>query len=167
MEISEDLKAELIKTAQSLKGSERRIFMARTVQAFGPGGQRFAERELGWNRATIRKGMRELERGVACVDGTRMRGRKPVEERLPNLLNDIRDLVEAWRHAHAECRSDARAPCMSVEEIRRALVEQKGYRLDDLPSIQTIAARLRALGYRPRRSIRHLRRRRISNRWDD
>ncbi|MBO9326426.1 MAG: ISAzo13 family transposase, partial [Roseiflexus sp.] len=119
------------------------------------------ERELGWNRATIRKGMRELERGVICLDGTRLRGRKPVEARLPNLLHDLRDLIETWRSAHPECRNDARAPCMSVEEVRRALIEQKGYSDSDLPSPQTIAARLRALGYRPRRSIRYLRRRRL------
>ncbi|GIV99826.1 hypothetical protein [Roseiflexus sp.] len=156
MDLNDEIKTELIQTAQSLKGSERRIFMARTVRALGPGGQRLAERELGWNRATIRKGMRELESGLTCLDATHLRGRKPVEARLPNLLDDIRDLVEAWRRQHAECRSDASAPCMSIEEVRRALIEQKGYNPDDLPSIQTIAARLRALGYRPRRSMRHL-----------
>jgi len=69
MELDDKLKAELIATARSLKGSERRIFMARTVKMLGPGGQRLAERELGWNRATIRKGMRELESGVICLDG--------------------------------------------------------------------------------------------------
>src|SRR5258707_10151143 len=35
----------------------RRMFMARTVQALGESGQRLAERKLGWNRGTIRKGM--------------------------------------------------------------------------------------------------------------
>lgn len=160
MDLNDEMKAELIQTAQSLKGSERRIFMARIVRALGPGGQRLAERELGWNRATIRKGMHELESGLICLDAPHLRGRKPVEARLPNLLNDIREVVEAWRRERAECRSDARAPCMSVEEVRRALIEQKGYHPDDLPSIQTIAARLRALGYRPRRSMRHLHRRR-------
>ena len=143
MELDDKLKAELIATAQSLKGSERRMFMARTVKMLGPGGQRLAERELGWNRATIRKGMRELEHGVTCLDGTRLRGRKPLEERLPNLLHDLRDLIETRRRAHPECRNDARAPCMSVEEVRRALIEQKGYSDSDLPSLQTIAARMR------------------------
>jgi len=50
---------------------------------------------------------------------------------------------------------------MSAEEVRRALIEQKGYSDSILPSLQTIAARMRALGYRPRRSIRYLRRRRL------
>jgi predicted transcriptional regulator len=133
MELDDELKAELIATARSLKGSERRIFMARTVKMLGPGGQRLAERELGWNRATIRKGMRELESGVICLDGAHLRGRKPLEERLPHLLRDIRDLIETWRRAHPECRNDARAPCMSAEEVRRALIEQKGYSDSDSP----------------------------------
>ena len=53
MELIEDVKELLIKTANVLKGSERRLFMARTVRALGEGGQRLAERELGWNRGTI------------------------------------------------------------------------------------------------------------------
>ena len=46
----------------------RRIFLARTVKELGPGGQRRAERELGWNRVTIRKGTHELESGFRCLD---------------------------------------------------------------------------------------------------
>ncbi len=36
-----------IKTAQKLKGSDRRQFMAEVVKTLGIGGQTFAERELG------------------------------------------------------------------------------------------------------------------------
>lgn len=61
MELTPEVKSLLIETAKELKGSARRLFMARTVKALGKGGQREAERELGWDRKTIRKGMRELE----------------------------------------------------------------------------------------------------------
>src|SRR6266545_8419224 len=60
MELTDSLKALFIETATTLTGSARRLFMARTVKELGPGGQRRAERELGWNRETIRKGSREL-----------------------------------------------------------------------------------------------------------
>src|SRR6266852_4065896 len=70
MELTEEVKALLLNTAKDLKGSVRRMFMARTVQALGEGGQRLAERELGWNRGTIRKGMHEVERGIECVDAS-------------------------------------------------------------------------------------------------
>ena len=52
-ELVEEAKELLIETAKDLKGSTRRVFMARTVHALGDGGQRLAERELGWNRGTI------------------------------------------------------------------------------------------------------------------
>jgi hypothetical protein len=61
MELTPEVKSLLIEAAKGLKGSARRLFMARAVKALGKGGQRKAERELGWDRKTIRKGMRELE----------------------------------------------------------------------------------------------------------
>jgi hypothetical protein len=48
MELTNSVKALLIETAKSLKGSARRVFMARTVKELGPGGQRRAASELGW-----------------------------------------------------------------------------------------------------------------------
>src|SRR5437773_9497631 len=63
MELTEEVKTLLLKTAGDLKGSARRMFMARTVQALGEGGQRLAERELGWNRGTIRQGKHEVAHG--------------------------------------------------------------------------------------------------------
>lgn len=69
IKLSESLKSLYIKTAQKLKGSDRRQFMAEVVKGLGVGGQTIAERELGWNRRTIRKGMQELEHGISIVDG--------------------------------------------------------------------------------------------------
>ncbi len=45
MELTEGVKELLMETAKALKGSARRMFLARTVQALGEGGQRLAERE--------------------------------------------------------------------------------------------------------------------------
>ncbi len=105
MDLTESLKALFIDTAQTLKGSARRIFMARTVQELGPGGQRRAERELGWSRVTIRKGTRELERGVPIQDNFAARGRKRAEAHLPNLLTDIRALVDSQSQTDPQFRS--------------------------------------------------------------
>src|SRR5260370_5935702 len=93
MELTEEVKALLLNTAKDLSGSARRRFTARTVKALGEGGQRLAERELGWNRGTIRKGMHEVERGIECVDGFGLRGHKRSEDHLPNLLHDITPIV--------------------------------------------------------------------------
>src|SRR4051812_32159827 len=47
MELTDSIKTLLIATAKALKGSARRLFMARTVQELGAGGQQRAARELG------------------------------------------------------------------------------------------------------------------------
>src|SRR5260221_10028436 len=92
MELEEEVKELLRETEKTLKGSARRLFMARTVRALGEGGQRLVERELGWNRGTIRKGQHELEQGIICLDAASWRGRKRSEEHLPNLLRDSQKL---------------------------------------------------------------------------
>src|SRR3954451_17991621 len=58
----------LIDAAEALKGSQRRLFMAKPVKAMGRGGQVWALEHLGWHRDTIRKGMHELDSGMTCVD---------------------------------------------------------------------------------------------------
>ena len=103
-ERSEAFKIMLIETAASLRGVERRLFMARTVRSLGEGGQRRAETELRWNRVTIRKGTAELTRGIAGGDAFSGRGRFRAEDHLPNLLSDIKDLVTGQSQADAEKR---------------------------------------------------------------
>ena len=56
IQLTDSLKSPYIKTAQKIKGSDRRQFMAEMVKGLGIDGQSLAERELGWNRRIIRKG---------------------------------------------------------------------------------------------------------------
>ncbi len=83
-----------MKQLKSCAWSERRQFMAQIVLELGFGGCSKAERELGWNRRTIRKGMRELKSGITCVDNLSARGRKSIENRLSTLLEDIKTIVD-------------------------------------------------------------------------
>jgi hypothetical protein len=69
----------LIDAARALKGSRKRVFMAKTVQAMGRGGQRWSQENLGRCRETIRKGTHELRSGMTCVDAFHCRRRKPAE----------------------------------------------------------------------------------------
>nr|WP_244422513.1 hypothetical protein [Ktedonobacter racemifer] len=103
MELVEEVKELLVETGKSLKGSARRLFLARTVRALGEGGQRLAERELGWNRGTIRKGLHELEHGIVCIDAYTSRGRKRSEQHLPSLLSDITAIVDGQSQADPQC----------------------------------------------------------------
>ena len=147
MALTDALKGLFIATAQALSGSARRVFMARTVKELGPGGQRRAERELGWSRATTRKGTRELESGVAIVDACALRGRKRAEERLPHLLADITAVVDGQSQADPRFRTNRLYTRLTAAEVRRQLIAQRGYTDDELPTVQTIGAKLNALGY--------------------
>ena len=151
MELTASLKALFVDTAKTLKGSARRVFMARTVKELGPGGQRQAERELGWNRATIRKGTGELERGVPIQDNCSARGRKRVEDHLPNLLSDIKAIVDSQSQTDPRFRTMRLYTRLSAAEVRRQLIAQKGYTDTALPTAETIGAKLTALGYYPKK----------------
>jgi hypothetical protein len=151
MELTEEVKALLLPTAKDLKGSARRRFMARTVQALGEGGQRLAERELSWNRATIRKGIHEVERGIVCVDGFSLRGRKRSEDHLPNLLSDITAMVDSQSQVDPQFRTTRLYTRLTAAEVRRQLIAQKGYTDEELPTAETIATKLNDLGYVPKK----------------
>jgi hypothetical protein len=149
MELTEELKDLLIKTAEQLKGSARRLFQARTVKTLGPGGASRAERELGWSRKTIRKGMHELESGITCVDAFGSRGRKPSEEHLPNLLTDIRAIVDRQSQTDPQFKTNRLYTRLTAAEVRRQLIVQKGYTDQELPTATTIGTKLNEMNYYP------------------
>ena len=151
MDLTDSLKALFIDTAKTLKGSARRIFMARTVKELGPGGQRRAERELGWSRVTIRKGAGELERGIPLQDNFAARGRKRAEAHLPHLLTDIQAIVDSQSQTDPQFRTNRLYTRLSATEVRRQLIAQKGYTDTDLPTVQTISTKLADLGYSPKK----------------
>jgi hypothetical protein len=151
MELSGTLKSLFIETAQALKGPARRRFMAQTVKELGSGGQRRAERELGWNRGTIRKALRELQSGLICLDNFAARGRKLAEVHLPNLLTDITAIVDSQSQADPQFRTNRLYTRLDAAEVRRQLLVHKGYTDDELPSVQTITTKLNALGYYPQK----------------
>jgi len=151
MDLTNSLKSLFIDTAKTLKGSARRLFMAGTVRELGPGGQRRAERELGWNRETIRKGMHELQRGVICLDNFAARGRKRAEDHLPNLLTDIAAIVDSQSQIDPQFRTNRLYTRLDAAEVRRQLIAHKGYLDTELPTLQTITTKLNALGYYPQK----------------
>lgn len=151
MDLTDSLKALFIETATTLTSSARRLFMARTVKELGPGGQRRAERDLGWNRATIRKGTRELERGQICPDNFAARGRKRAEVHLPSLLTDIAAIVDAQSQVDPQFRTTRLYTRLDAAEVRRQLIAQKDYTDAELPTVQTITTKLNVLGYYPQK----------------
>jgi len=151
MELTESVKTLVQEAARQLKGTARRVFMATTVRELGTGGQRRAERELGWSRLTIRKGRHALESGIACLDAFALRGRKRAEEHLPHLLEDLRAIVDSQSQADPQFHTARLYTRLSAAEVRRQLIATKGYTEEDLPTVQTIMTKLNALGYYPQK----------------
>ncbi len=147
MELTELHKANFIATAKALKGSDRRVFMARTVKALGVGGQRLAEREFGWSRHTIRKGPHELDRGIRCLDAYAARGRKRAEVHWPHLLQDIRAIADSQSQTDPSFKTTRLYTRLTAAEVRRHLIAQKGDPETELPKAETINAKLNQLGY--------------------
>lgn len=147
MELTEEVKELLVKTAKELKGCARRLFMARTVRALGEGGQQRAEEELGWNRGLIRKGEHELKSGLRCVDAFQLRGRTRSEEHLPNLLKDITAIVDGQSQADPQLRSARLYTRLTAAEVRRQLITVYHYSDTQLPTTATITTKLNELGY--------------------
>src|SRR5438105_12356374 len=151
MELTAEWKTFLRETAGTLKGSARRLFMARAVRDLGRGGQRLAERELGWSRGTVRKGRHELDSGITCLDGFALRARTKAEEHLPALLDDIRAIVDGQSQADPQFRTNRLYTRLSAAEVRHQLLAQFAYTDEQLPTKETIACKLNELGYFPKK----------------
>lgn len=124
-EVTPELKATLNETRAKLKGSDRRRFMAQIVLALGQGGPSRAQRELGWNRNVIAKGIKELKRGIRCIDNYSDRGRKPAEHHMPHLLEDIKTIVAPVSQVDPTFRTDQNYCPLTAGEVRRRLIEDK------------------------------------------
>jgi hypothetical protein len=147
MEITNEVRNLLNETKANLKGYARRQFMAQTVKTMCAGNSRKAERELGWNRESIKKGMEELEGGFCYIDRSFQRGRKKAEHHLPNLLEDITDIASQCSQTDPTFRTTRLYTRLTAAEVREQLIKQKGYSDDELPSEETIRLKLNELGY--------------------
>ena len=149
-EVTPELKETFIETAKVLKGHQKRIFMARVVQSLGRGGMSFAQKEFGWNDGAVRKGQHELRTGIECLDAVNQRGRKKAEEKLPQLLADIKEVVDSQSQIDATFQTNRLYTRLSAEEVRKQLIKQKGYSDEVLPTAKTIGIKLNQLGYQLR-----------------
>ena len=151
LNITPELKRVWAETLAQLRGASRRVFMASVIKGLGRGGARQAQIALGWDRTTIRKGLHELNRGVECIDAVAQRGRKPLEEKLPKLEADLREMGEATSQTDPTFRTTQLYRRLTGGEARRRLIEDKGYAPDAVPSERSLRRKLSALGFKPRR----------------
>ena len=118
-----------IETTNKLEGCDRRIALAKLAKEIGRGGQSLVAKEFKASRDTIRKGMHELESGIKIIDAFNARGRKNIEEKLPNLLKDITYIVDLESQTDPTFKSTRLFIRLTVKEVRKQLVAKKDYRI--------------------------------------
>jgi len=74
-----------------------------------------------------------------------------VEVHLPNLLPDIKAIVDSQSQADPQFRTHRLYTRLSAAEVRRQLIAHQGYTDAELPTVQTITTKLNALGYYPKK----------------
>jgi transposase len=137
--------------ANQLSGADRRAFQAEVTRDHLQGNARQAEHIFGWSRETIKKGQRELETGIVTVDNYSARGRLRTEEKIESLEADIRDLVDPQSQVDPKFQSAFAYTRVTGKKIREVLIQEKGYRDEELPHPRTFQRILNRLGYRLRR----------------
>jgi Rhodopirellula transposase DDE domain len=154
MELTNAVRELLLHTARALKGSARRMFIARAVQALGEGGQRFAEREMA---GIVGRSVKECTRwsaGSSAPMPSRCLAASRVEEHLPNLLSDLTAMVDDQSQADPQFRTNRLYTRMSAAEVRRQLIGQKVYTDAELPTAETIATKLNMIGYYAKKVVK-------------
>ena len=134
-------------TDAQLRGAERRKFRAGVVRSIGKGGQVYAAKTLKWGRNTIRKGEHELKSGCDFEDQFHLRGRKPAEHHLPNLLPDIKGIIEPRSQADPTFKSTRVYTPLTAESVRTRLLEDFDYEDSSLPCSRTLSNKINGLGY--------------------
>jgi hypothetical protein len=134
-----------------LKGHERRLFMAEVTLKLCDGNSRKAERRFGWGRATVDKGLHELKQDMRCLENFSARGRPRLEEKTPQLAQDIRAIIEPHTQADPELQSARRYSNLSAANVLEGLQIKKGYAKENLPSKRTMRDILNRMNYRLKR----------------
>ena len=72
---------------------------------------------------------------------------KVKEDKLPNLLKDIRSIVDTEVQTDPTFKTTQLFTRVTSKEVRNRLISQKGYSDEELPTEETIRNRLNELGY--------------------
>jgi hypothetical protein len=78
--LDDNLKEIIMDATGRLTGFKRREYQAKITLDYFGGSARKAEREMGWGRDCVEKGLKENKTGIRCADNYQGRGRKRTED---------------------------------------------------------------------------------------
>lgn len=138
----------IVENMGKLKGSDKRVALASMAKELGHGGHTTISKLFEVSRNTIRKGMQELEGGVQIEDDFGARGRHLAEKKLPNLLEDLKSILDPQSQTDPSFKTTKLYTKLTVKEIRRQLIQDKNYTEEELPTNQTLNTKINQLGYK-------------------
>lgn len=113
------------------------------------GKYRVAENVFGWSRIAVEVGIHEFQTGIACLNDRSARVKPNTEEKNPDLLADIRAILEPQSESESSLRTTLLYTHMTAQAVYDALVE-KGWATESLPTVRTISNLLLRQEYRLR-----------------
>ena len=125
----------------------RRQAMADATKTLLKGKPRVAEAVFGWGRTTVELGMNELRTGLACLNDLSKRRKPRTEEKYPQLLVDLRNIMDPESHAESPLRTSFSYTNLTAEAVRSALLE-KGWSNEMVPTARTLSNILNRQDYR-------------------
>ncbi|MCY9669233.1 ISAzo13 family transposase [Paenibacillus alginolyticus] len=137
----------LIENTVKLTGTDKRVTLAKMAKEVGRGGRTIVSKIFKTSRNTINKGFLELESGIPINDNFSARGRHLAEEKLPNLLEDLKSIIDPQSQTDPSFKSVRLFTRLTVKEIRKKLIQEKNYTEKELPTNQTLNTKVNQLGY--------------------
>lgn len=147
--ISDEVVALVSRLVELIPWPLRRQAMADVTQSILKGKHRVAEDVFGWSRSTVELGMHELRTGITCLNDISTRHRLKAEEKNPELLADIHEIMEPHSYSESHLRTTLLYSNMTAQAVRSALL-QKGWSEETLPAQRTISNILERNDYRLR-----------------
>lgn len=113
------------------------------------GKHRVAEDVFGWGRSVAEVGINEFQTGISCMNDISTRLKPKAEEKKPELLAEIRTIMEPHSESESHLRTTLLYTNMTAKSVYDALVE-KGWSAESLPTVRTISNILVRQDYRLR-----------------
>lgn len=127
----------------------RRSAMGDVTITLLDGKPRVAEVEFGWNRKATELGMNESRTNITCVNDLSNRKKPKVEEKNPELLSDIVEILEPHSQSESSLRTTLLYTNVTAKSVYDKLLEN-GWSQEALPTLRTISNILNRQGYRQR-----------------
>lgn len=121
--------------------------MAKVAIDYFDASARKTETHLGWGRQSIQLGLHERRTGILCQDNYQARGNHKIEDKQPELAAMIRSLVDGQAQADPQMKTLLNYAKVSAQSVRDALIAEKGYQDEDLPTRQSIGTMMNRMGY--------------------